>query len=419
MSKSIVLCWVFAAVSIAGCKNEHSNYCEDVPDTHNCMDKIDADMSCTSNAQCSGATPVCDVGGTNMCVQCTTADASACSGLMPVCGSNNMCQACTMHSQCTTSNVCLPDGSCSDGTNVAYVAASGSGIACTKAMPCATVANALATNRTYIKISGTIDEAVTINNDSATILADPGAKLIRTNNGNILVIDGTSVVTIYDLEISGASGTGVGVSMPSGVAQQVTLDRVKLTNNAGGAISALGGTLTVSQSTISGNSGGGISMVGTGITFNITNNFIVRNGNSSTATVGGASLAGTASSVFAFNTVVDNQILNTTLGAGGVLCDIAGFTAPNNIIVRNFVNADETKTNSNTNGQCSYPTSTTATSVAGLMFASPDNLPYNYHIGSTSTAVDQATTASSVAIDFDGDARPQGVAPDRGADEYK
>lgn len=139
------------------------------------------------------------------------------------------------------------------------------------------------------------------------------------------------------------------------------------------------------------------------------------------SSVGGATLtpAPGSASVFSFNTVVNNHIQNSGTLAGGVTCDTSGFAASNNIIARNFVNSDATRPNSNTIGVCQFPTSLIATTLDELRFVSPDNAPYNYKVQAGSSAIDKATTASPVAVDFEGDARPQGAEKDVGADEYK
>ncbi len=223
----------------------------------------DSTTGCTSDQSCSGSTPVCDLSGSKTCVQCTTTESSACSGTTPICGTDDTCGACTMHSQCA-SDVCLPDGSCSDGGNVAYVDPAGTdNDTCSKAMPCTKVAKALATAMPFVKFTGTTSEQVTINNQDVTLLADPGAQLTYSMAGVILKVDGTSTVKIYDLEIAnGLGATGIGISMPAGNTADLTLQRAKLTGNTGGGISASGGTLTVTQSQLTGNTGGGISASG-------------------------------------------------------------------------------------------------------------------------------------------------------------
>lgn len=428
---------------VAACNEKNSEYCQGHPqDTVNCPP--DAGSGCSTDDQCAGK--VCDT-SSGACVVCTPSKAAACTGTMPVCSTNDMCEPCTMHSQCATSNVCLPDGSCSDGTDVAYVdgGAGSDSNACTKDQPCKTVTKAASAGRTYVKVHGTVIDQVTLDNKNVTVLADPGAKLTPPSPGSLLTIQGTSNVRIFDLEVDGANATGAtpAVYMLAGATGTLALTRAKVDNgggdgilcsasggtlmvtqstvsgNTGGGISASGGTLTVTQSTVSGNTGGGISV--TNGSFDITNNFITRNGDPNNATVGGATLTFAASGThrFEFNTVVDNNIKNTSLQAAGVTCDTSGFAAANNIISRNLVGSDASKTNSNTLGQCTYPTSVIGPTITALKFASPDTTPYDYHLTTGSSAIDQGTTASTVAVDFDGDTRPQGAASDQGADELK
>src|SRR5690606_25583636 len=107
------------------------------------------------------------------CVQCTTDKADACTGTTPVCGDEQMCRACTAHAECTDSNVCLPSGACASASEVAYVSASGTSTACTKASPCSLLSDALATNLPYVKIAA--DGAA---NASSTVVIDGQAVAI-------------------------------------------------------------------------------------------------------------------------------------------------------------------------------------------------------------------------------------------------
>ena len=421
-------------VGLVGCDfilgNElNPKYCAAHPDDADCMREMPTGyFPCKSSVDCAGqeGKPACTEpakNGFGVCVQCTASDASACVGTTPLCEEENVCRGCSRHAECASA-ACLPDGSCVDEGSVAYVASMGTGTACTKTAPCGTVSAAVTTGKAYLKVAtGTVKEAqVTIlDGRTVTILADEGAKLDRDGDDNPVVrVQGAADVKIYDLEITGASGNGAhGIELTAAGSPKLALTRVKLTNNQGAGLSAQGGTLTVTQSTVSVNQGGGLSVMNA--TFDITNNFIYRNGNSTTATVGGASIApmvGSAS-VFAFNTVVDNQIQNSGALAGGVFCDTSGFAAGNNLVVRNYVNSDPNRVNANTSGLCAFPSSTVAANVMGLAFVRPDDNPYDYHLLAGSSAIDQATTQSTVTVDADGDARPQGAQKDIGADEYK
>src|SRR5436190_11110239 len=109
---------LFALIAlVASCSNHH--YCAGNPldDCRLMWDariEIDAANTCSGNTDCNAPTTVCDLSATMMCVQCTTSD-NPCPSAMPLCIANQ-CQKCTAHTQCTASNVCLPDGSCADET---------------------------------------------------------------------------------------------------------------------------------------------------------------------------------------------------------------------------------------------------------------------------------------------------------------
>ncbi|TMQ06364.1 MAG: right-handed parallel beta-helix repeat-containing protein [Deltaproteobacteria bacterium] len=370
------------------------------------------------------AFPVCDTAN-KTCVQCLEGMTMACGGTTPVC-KNSKCTACTQHADCTRSNACLSDGSCvADDMQVAYVdSITGTdNMTCFKSAPCTRITKALATKRPYVKLKGDFDEAVTINDQNVTLLADPGATLARNQTGPILQITATgtntAMVEIDDLQITGTSGRdNTGISVPVNGNVTLSLKRAKISGNQVVGINFSGGSLTISKSEIYSNQGGGVS-IGASMTFDITNSFIYRNG-SSNAMVGGVALPLLAGSTsrFEFNTVVDNQIQNSTTLSGGVTCDKAGFTAPNNIIARNLVNNDPNKMTSNTLGLCAYPTSTVSPTVTALKFSSPDTALYNYHITAGSSAINQATTPSTITVDFDNDPRPKS-ASDQGADQYK
>jgi hypothetical protein len=175
-----------------------------------------------------------------MCVQCTVAEAEACAGTTPICGSNDTCRSCPAHTECP-SDVCLPDGSCSDGSDIAYIDPGGSDNAiCTKAMPCTRVAKALATNRPFIKFHGSTTEAVTVaGGRDVTFLADPSAKLTLDSGGAILTVhDDNTKLTVYDLSISdGQNVNTIGLVVPAGSgAPSIAMTRVKISNDPGGGI---------------------------------------------------------------------------------------------------------------------------------------------------------------------------------------
>jgi hypothetical protein len=173
------------------------------------------------------------------------------------------------------------------------------------------------------------------------------------NNPGISLVSGNAaVVSLVRATVSGNAGGGIsatggtlmlsqstvsnnpggGVSATNGAA--VTVSQSKISGNTNGGIQTSGGTLTVSQSTISGNvPGGGISA--TNGVFVIVGNVVFNNGGN-TSLVGGISIGSTMSAMnrLEFNTIALNTALDNT--GSGVHCLVAGtFTAKNNIIADN------------------------------------------------------------------------------------
>jgi len=155
----------FASSLLFGCK-DNPDYCAGHPSDTTCMadgggsGSVDA-PGCTGDPMCASPTPSCVV-DTGTCVECTAGgNESECTGMKPACGDDHACRACSTHADCSASAACLPDGSCGDDSNVAYVDPSGSdNTTCTKSMPCTKVSKALATSRPFVKFHGTTNEQV-------------------------------------------------------------------------------------------------------------------------------------------------------------------------------------------------------------------------------------------------------------------
>lgn len=412
-----------AMVVMAACHKVNDLYCEGHPLDPSCMDAMT--RSCSSNAQCAAPTAVCKVSAMT-CVQCTGAEASACTGVTPVCGADNACRRCETHADCPSS-ACLPNGSCGSDDVVAYVDAAGTdNTMCTKAMPCTKLAAALATGRAYVKFHGTTDEAVSIaGGRQVTFLADAGAKLTRTNGvGAIITVqDSGTSLAVYDLSISNApnnpSGVGLVISAAGGP-PAVSLTRVTIANNPGGGISASGGTLTVTQSTLKGNTGGGIN-VGSGAVFVIVGNVFFNNG-SSASTIGGVTILTTQSAMnrLEFNTFNKNQTQDTIGSA--IQCTAGTFEARNNIMSGNGTLSNTEQTG----GSCTHAYSIALPGTlppGGTNIARDplfkDTITGDLHIQPGSPAIRAAAPGSDLtgiaAHDIDGDAR---ISPaDLGADE--
>ncbi|MGE3455177.1 MAG: hypothetical protein AB7O24_08720 [Kofleriaceae bacterium] len=413
----------------------------------------DGPLGCMNNDDCGSDTPVCNLG---MCVQCTQDDQSACTGSTPICSSANICRGCEAHTECPASGVCVSsDGMCAAEDQVAYVAPGGAGVppTCSKAAPCADLADALDADKPYIKVAaGTIkdsgDDETLISGRTVSIFGEPSTVIDRDGDGSILVVrhsgGGSTNVSIYDLTISGASGAGShGISLePNGGNPMLFLARVVLTNNEGFGIAASGGQLTIAASTISNNDEGGISRAGSmgslslyvstisgntggGVvvaagSFAIVGNVFFNNGNNS-STVGGLAInaAQNSSNRLEFNSFSKNTV---QVGAAGIRCDVASFTARNNIMSTN----SSGDTTAQWSGACSHSHSIALPGPlpSGSMNSDDDPMFVNMNAGNlhvlpTSPARDKADPSTDLlgaaAFDIDGDARTSPA--DIGADQ--
>ena len=406
-----------------GCQKSNPYYCPGHLD-NNCLL---GDSGSGSATACAGpqdckdqGKPVCDTAMTPaVCVQCTTSAATACMDTTPVCGSDDSCQACATHVQCGMPGACLPTGACGDDSNTAWV--SGSGLdtnPCTKASPCLTITRALTTGLSYIKVSGTIVDNVTIARD-VTILADPTAALTPKSLGALVTVQGSGVnVEIDDLTISGAAGmaSGIGVLIPTGQAPSVTLNHVTVVGSANVGVLASGGALVMDRCNVHDNIYGGVDV--SRASFAITNSFITKNNLSGMSAFGGVLIdqpvAGSA--VLAFDTIADNQ-----QGSGltaGVTCSLVSgnLTFSNDIV---WGNQSSQTTGSNctyTYGDLGPGVTPTGSNLGGdPMFASASD----FHITSGSAAKDAADPAATDPIDVDGHTRPVGPRRDIGAHELQ
>lgn len=418
---------------VAGCdallgKEPNPAFCAAHPGEAQCPDashdaapEPDTASGCTSDATCASPLPVCEL-STATCVQCTSGEPLACTAATPVCGADDQCRGCASHGECA-SRACLPDGSCGSDANVAYVDPAGTdNAACTFALPCKKVAQALATRRAFVKLTATTAEQVTIADQDVSLLADAGARLEAATPGVILTITGASQVAIYDLAIAnGLGSTGVGIAMPTGNTATLALHRAALANNAGGGLVASGGTVTIERTTISLNAGGGVALSSTA--FDLENDMIVLNG-APGSLVGGIALqsvATTGNHRIEFSTIADNAgaaTVHSGISCGTVTSPIA---FANNIIYGNAVSGGGHQIGGSANCTTRYsdigPDAAPGTGNLDADPAFASAAQHDYHLAATSPCKDAADPAATLDIDIDGDHRPRGPARDMGADE--
>lgn len=422
----MVKSFMFAAplVMAVGCKTQAPNYCEDAP-FHDCrlVDAgVDAAKKCESNAECQAPAAVCDVAGTKTCVECTATDDAVCMGAEPVCGADNACRKCAAHSECD-SQVCLPDGTCAASNSVAYVdgAAPAANTACTLVSKCNTVTKALAANKPMVKIAGTVDDRVSIQNKNVQLIGDAGAKLTSSSTGVLLSISGSSVVSVWKLHVANAVGgapLGVGVQAQL-TGGSLTLTESKVSGCQETGVTVTGGTVAVTRSEIVGNRGGGMTVASA--IFKISNTVIADNGDVGAAgsDIGGITLSSSSSgNIFDDNTIVANRNRAAAADTPGIKCAVANFIARRNIVTSN---AQNTTYPAQLQGGCVFEQSFVepGSDVNALKFADPARADYHLTAASPASVRDVPGVTTCSGVDLDGDARPQNGLCDLGADEFK
>lgn len=406
---------LIALALTAGCMKDSKLYCEkhgaDDPATCGYFDaSIDARPTCNADPDCT--TGRCET-TSHYCVECLT-NADCMNSSRPLCDPDTWsCQGCVAHTDCA-SGACLPNGVCGDSSEVAFVDPTGSATTgCSATMPCMKISDALATSRPFVKLTGSISEAVTIA-QNVTLLAAPDTTLTRANSGVLIDIKSNTDVAIYDLRLVGNGDSGI---VNAGATLRLTRVAVTGCNSKDKpAVESKGGTTIISRSQIYGNGGGGL-LTDAMAAFSVTNTLIVHNGLAD-GTIGGAKFGATSSGQnrFELNTVADN--VTAYANFAGVACGATSLTIPNNIISHNLATGDVANTYANAYVfGCPLGSSKTAIDNTPFKFVSDASQPWDYHIQLGSTAIDAGST-TDIGFDFDGDLRTP-TAIDVGADELK
>jgi hypothetical protein len=262
------------------------------------------------------------------------------------------------------------------------------------------------------------------------------AHIRRTSgDGPVIAIGAGKVVTLLGGEITGgAGGTGDGITCTSGT---LTIDGTDIGGNAASGINDTGcatvveravihdntifgvlkntGTLALARSIVRSNSGGGVILTSNGTTFAIVGNMFWTNGQG--AAIGGIFLqTDSTTSRLEFNSFNAN-LTNGTNGAA-IHCQIAGFTARNNVMFENG-------TGEQVSGSCGHAFSLIS---PGAVIAGSGNFAANplffnavagdLHTSPGSPTEGRADPTSTLADadDLDGESRTSPA--DVGADEH-
>ena len=412
-----------ACTWLAACERVSTHYCEKNPmDYSHCPAPDGALVQCTGNADCPKNLPVCNT-SLGVCVTCMT-DNDCKDPNKPRCDvETSQCVECITGSDCTT-GVCLFGGTCQTVDNTAYVdsSATADNADCSMANPCMTIEAGIAVGKPYVRVKGTFAEkggltiAATAN---VTLIADPTASFQRTDNGPVVTITPGATFGMQGFELfCDATKMGVGIAAKAGAGMYTfsQLDIHDCIAGPGGGINIAGGTVAVARSYIHDNLYG---IVLTGAThFDITNNIIVHNGNTtiSQAASGVSFMMAPGGDRLEFNTISDNTVKMGMMQFGGLSCP-AGFVAPDNILSGNVIAGGVNTAATQAATGCIVTGSLTSVDDTALKFVNPTVSPYDYHLMPGSSALDLAPADMNITVDYDGDMRPHGTGYDYGADE--
>lgn len=414
---------------------------------HECTTPPDAPPgpACTDDSQCSGTLPHCSPA--NECVECVSSD--QCSGLKPVCdASDHACHACSNDDECASSVCDVLTGACIAESEVLYVAPAGAGASdCSRLQPCtftrsivvatptrSTVKMAAGNYDAYIVIAG---KDVSIHGQSATLTALANNSALDIQAGAHVRVEGLSIVNqggdgavycsgtpdIPSLDLSQVSVSSDGGTLVTQTCTgMITGGRLLSSSLSVPNVLAAGANFTIERSIIDG--GNGVLAEGTGSLVRINNSLIVNQLGTYGPFSGSALFTNGPGSIFvSFSTVIGSVVkcssaTPTCAGGSG-----AGSCIDNTIVFAPALNpsADVVQGNCTVNYSLVTPQNTPLSGSNNLPGVQPGFTNANgadYHLESSSPAVDAGDPSASNAIDYDGVLRPQGARRDIGAFEY-
>lgn len=412
-----------------------------------CVDNLCTSVSCITDS-CSAAAPTCDFSvdectgctssgdctrfptmsmcepASGACVECLSS--SDCSTATPVCDPN-ACRACSADPECA-SGACAEDGTCVPEANAVYLSPIGVDAApCSHAAPCKDPRFAFSQTSSQrphiifakdlyslsdgflwaVSATGTSAGAVFIHGNGAKLVANAGDGFLVLNMPTVLrgleivnnisgarAITATSTVRIEDVVAHGAVESSGAVTL-----KNVTVERG---DGNGCAIGLSGGSLTIDRAIVLGGSHG---ICSSGSSFVTLSNLLVNATNDA-----GLDLTGAMGTV-QFTTVTATGFASS--GTMGILCSNSLSISSSIVWTPNSTGRPAIA------GPCTVTSSIVGPSgfPGGMnvdpLFANPAT--FDFHLAMGSPAIDAIDHGPPT--DFEGQARPQGVRFDLGADE--
>lgn len=390
--------------------------------------------TCLKNSECEAPMPFCDPG--RGCVECLSSD--QCPAERPVCDfDTHVCATCAADDECASSLCDSTTGMCMPESAVLYVSPSApeSGM-CERSSPCSMVRAVAISDpaRHTLKLepgayTGTIsviDKPVVIHGVGATVTGPTSGPAFRVENAGRLRLEGLTVASLVanqtpircenantstpTLELYSMKTDAMG-SAVLGLVCSLTIDRsVIVGRNNGYLLYLVSSTAIIDRSAFQGASQSGNPLWAGDSMVRVTNSTLT-----GLSGVNGGFEGGPFD--IAFSTIV-----NSTL-----MCGSSGAAATSKFDSSVFYNGRADAAADTITGTCDIHYSVAfpqvsqvgPTNITGMSPRLRDVASGDYHLESSSPAIDRGNPSSMVSVDFEGTPRPQGGVRDSGAFEFK
>jgi hypothetical protein len=402
--------------------------------------------TCAGDADCGSGAPHCTPDGS--CVECVRSD--QCTASAPICDdAAHACRGCASDVECDSGVCDVPNGTCALASDVAYASPGGSdAAACTQSDACSIVHAFAVTNATRrtVKLSPgnysasitVAGKSVSVHGSGATVTAgatDASTFAVRDNAS--LSLQGLSVVktgsqfpincegllaslVIDEVDVAGDSGTIFARRCTVRVARSHLR---AVTTNSINFLAVAPTDVLIDRTLVDGP--GGIVADGSGSIVRITNSLVASQNSQGTA-FGYSLFSNDAGVIFvSFSSVVDSLVKCLAEPAICTGVSAKGLCLDNTIIANSKSGAPaDTVTGPGciSNYTLAFPQSTSLTGANNKIGVNPqllDPINSDFHLKSSSPAIDAADPAATNPVDFDGVSRPQGAGRDLGAYELK